>query len=86
MFGAEANSADPDQTPQNAASDQGLQCLLTLDFYKKEKAKNEKSRPAHIALLRERRLLHLIRMETFTGQIWVKWCFGSHSASPVVFV
>ena len=22
-----ANSADPDQTPQNAASDQGLQCL-----------------------------------------------------------
>ena len=22
------NSADPDQTPQNAASDQGLHCLL----------------------------------------------------------
>ena len=24
-----ANSADPDQTPQNTASDQGLHCLLT---------------------------------------------------------
>ena len=24
-----ANSADPDQMPQNAASDQGLHCLLT---------------------------------------------------------
>ena len=28
--GTLANSADPDQTPQNAASDQGLLCLLTL--------------------------------------------------------
>ena len=28
-FGKQANSADPDQTPQNAASDQGLHCLLT---------------------------------------------------------
>ena len=27
-----ANSADPDQTPQNVASDQGLQCLL-IGFY-----------------------------------------------------
>ena len=24
-----ANSADPDQTPLNAASDQGLRCLIT---------------------------------------------------------
>ena len=24
-----ANSVDPDQTPQNVASDQGLHCLLT---------------------------------------------------------
>ena len=28
--GTLANSADPDQTPQNAASDQGLHCLLKL--------------------------------------------------------
>ena len=28
LFGTKANSADPDQTPQNAASDQGLHCLL----------------------------------------------------------
>ena len=27
--GTKANSADPDQTPQNAASDQGPHCLLT---------------------------------------------------------
>ena len=27
--GTLTNSADPDQTPQNAASDQGLCCLLT---------------------------------------------------------
>ena len=26
--GHRQNSADPDQTPQNAASDQGLHCLL----------------------------------------------------------
>ena len=28
-FWTQANSADPDQTPQNATSDQGLHCLLT---------------------------------------------------------
>ena len=28
--GTLANSADPGQTPQNVASDQGLQCLLKL--------------------------------------------------------
>ena len=28
--GTLANSADPDQMPQNAASDQGLHCLLKL--------------------------------------------------------
>ena len=28
--GTRANSADPDQTPQNAASDQDLHCLLKL--------------------------------------------------------
>ena len=28
-FLGQANSADPDQTPQNTASDQGLHCLLT---------------------------------------------------------
>ena len=36
VFGqtAWANSLDPDQTPQNAASDQGLHCLpLTQLFY-----------------------------------------------------
>ena len=27
-----ANSADPDQMPHNAASDQGLHCLLTAIF------------------------------------------------------
>ena len=29
---AGANCADPDQTPQNAASDQGLHCLSTTLF------------------------------------------------------
>ena len=28
------NSADPEQTPQNAASDQGLYCLLKLQEVK----------------------------------------------------
>ena len=36
--GSYANSADPDQTPHNVASDQGLHCLLT-DF----PSKTEKS-------------------------------------------
>ena len=30
--GRKANSADPDQTPHNAESDQGLHCLLTAIF------------------------------------------------------
>ena len=29
LKGPEANSADPDQTPHNVASDQDLHCLLT---------------------------------------------------------
>ena len=32
--GTLANSADPDQTPQNAASDQDLHCLLKLQDVK----------------------------------------------------
>ena len=31
--GTEANSADPDQTPQNVASDQGLHYLLAERYY-----------------------------------------------------
>ena len=30
---AYANSVDPDQTPLNAASDQGLHCLLLVQQY-----------------------------------------------------
>ena len=30
LFVGQANSADPDQMPHNAASDQGLHCLLTV--------------------------------------------------------
>ena len=33
-FGTLANSADLDQTPQNAVSDQGLHCLLELQIIK----------------------------------------------------
>ena len=29
FVGHKTNSADPDQTPQNAVSDQGLHCLRT---------------------------------------------------------
>ena len=32
-MGTQANSADPDQTPHDAASDQGLHCLLTVFFF-----------------------------------------------------
>ena len=32
--GTSANSADLDQTPQDAASDQGLHCLLNLQLVK----------------------------------------------------
>ena len=32
--GTYANSANPDQTPQNAASDPGLHCLLTENSIK----------------------------------------------------
>ena len=33
MKGTLANSADPDQTPQNAASDQGLHCMHYIQKY-----------------------------------------------------
>ena len=32
--GTQANNAEPDQTPQNAASDQGLHCLLAESYIK----------------------------------------------------
>ena len=41
LFVGYANSADPDQTPQSAASDQGLHCLLT-ECSIKIRIKNEK--------------------------------------------
>ena len=44
-----ANSADPDQTPHNAVSDQDLRCLLTessAEIWKK----NDKYHPAPIIL------------------------------------
>ena len=41
------NGADPDQTPQNAASDQGLHCLL-LEFSIKILCKNEKYHPTFL--------------------------------------
>ena len=31
--GTPANSVDPDQTPQNAASDEGLHCLLYIQKF-----------------------------------------------------
>ena len=36
-----ANSKDPDQTPQNAASDQGLHCLLKLQEDKGQMKQSE---------------------------------------------
>ena len=44
FWGTKANKADPDQTPQNEASDQGLNCLLT-EFYIKMMNKNGKKPP-----------------------------------------
>ena len=41
FFGTKANKADPDQTPQNESSDQGLNCLLK-EFNIKMLNKNEK--------------------------------------------
>ena len=35
--GSQANSADPDQMPHKAASDQGLHCFLTKFNFKKMK-------------------------------------------------
>ena len=40
-----ANSVDPDQTPQNAASDQGLHCLLKLQIVKDEIKKKKLKSP-----------------------------------------
>ena len=42
--GSKANSADPDQMPQNVASVQGLQCLLTGFSIKKKKKKNKSNK------------------------------------------
>ena len=43
--GSRANSADPDQTPHNVASDQVLHCLLT-GFSMKQEYESDKVDPA----------------------------------------
>ena len=60
---------DPDQTPQNAASDQGLHYLRYTNFYKKIKWK-WKNTPDTPKTGNE--LVQLIRMDKSIMQIWVK--------------
>ena len=68
LFGTYANSADPDQTPQDAASDQGLHCLLT-ENYNKNKIKIENT--PDISKFGNG-LIQMIRMDKSIRQIWVK--------------
>ena len=53
FYGTYANSEDPDQTPQNAASDQGLQYLLTdrVFHYYDNLDKNEKYTQKFVKLI-----------------------------------
>ena len=72
--------------PQNVASDQGLHCLLTGNFYLKWN-KNEKSTPDTPKF----GILHLIRMDASTRQIRVNItlltavCY-SHSAVNITLL
>ena len=66
MIGTLANSADPDQMPQNAASDQGLHHLLTGVSIRN---KNEKVRQTPLT---GNGLTQLIRMAESTKHIWVQ--------------
>ena len=60
-YGWLANSADPDQTPQNAASDQGLHCLQSVQ-------------PLSFRPKIENGLLHYIVWESLFSLEWVKPC------------
>ena len=66
--------------PQNAASDQGLHCLLTgISIQNKMKTKSTQDTPKF-----GNGLVQLIRMEKSTGQIWVnKSCNRRAEEIPV---
>ena len=52
-----ANSVDPDQTPQNTASDQGLHCLpMSLLWDDRLKWVKEESIPSGYTTLKQRRI------------------------------
>ena len=69
IIGTLANSADPDQRPQNTASHQGLHCLLT-GFSIRNKIKMEK----HTTPLKLKMdFFQKIRMDEPTMHIWVNY-------------
>ena len=65
FFGTWANSTDPDETPQNAASHLGLHCLLTGISIKNEIKKTPGSPKI------ESGLVQMIMMGKFIRQMWV---------------
>ena len=68
FFGTYANSAGPDQTPQNAASNQDLHCLLTgMSIQNNIKMKSTSDTPPF-----EDGFVQLIRMDKSIRQIRVK--------------
>ena len=79
---SQANSADPDQTPHNVASDQGLQCLLT-GFCIKNRIKAT-IRPDTPKMTN--RLVQHITVEESTSIQWVKRCFLSPLQRETTFV
>ena len=74
FFGTYVNSADPDQMSQNAASDQGLHCLLT-GMSIRNRLKMKSTPNTHKI---GNGFVQLIRMDRSTRHIWVTGnCFPS---------
>ena len=66
LYGRKANSADPDQKPNNQVSDQGLHCLLTecsIKIWGKNEKKNNAPKIGNWFVL-------LIRV---SKSIWLEW-------------
>ena len=69
LLGYYANSADPVQTPPNAASDQYLHCLLTeisMEMQQKSKQPSETSKTRN-------GIIQMMRMDKSSGQKRVKF-------------
>ena len=71
FLGTLENSADPDETPQNAASDHGLHCLLTWISIKNKIKMKSKTGTGHLQMIRIDKPARYYRVNSLMPSIFV---------------